>query len=258
MKNHNEKLLISARKLWRTVIHNNKENQLEILSERIDRYKKMLNIFQPGNYYYLLFDLANGDVANVSNEIVDILGYEPELLNSQLLLDIIHPDDKAVFLSIEERITSFLNSIPMDDYPYYKFQYDLQLRTSDNKYKRILVQYIMVNYDESNIYHSFHIHTDISHIKPEGRPCFSIIGTEGRPSYYNIQELNLQKSFDLFTKREREILKEIIEGKTSQQIASKLFISNYTVNAHRRNIMEKAQVNTALELVSRSIKEGWI
>ncbi|MBB4805800.1 DNA-binding CsgD family transcriptional regulator [Chryseobacterium defluvii] len=258
MKNYNDKLLISARKLWKTLIHNKSFIGGELLAERIEQYKKMLNIFQVGEYYYMLFDLVYGEVASVSNEVTNVLGYEPEVLSSQILLDSIHPNEKDFFLNIEEKITSFLNSIPVEDYQYYKFQYDVRLKTKSGQYKRILVQYLMADYDDHNIYHSFHIHTDISHIKPEGASCFSIIGIEDRPSYYNIQNLNLQKSFDLFTKREREILKEIIEGKTTLQIAKKLFISHYTVNAHRRNIMEKAEVNTPLELVSKSIKEGWI
>ena len=173
-------------------------------------------------------------------------------------MDNIHPDDKGYFLCFEEKITSFFNSIPANEYPYYKMQYDLRLKAKNNTYKRILIQYLLVNYDEQNIYHSFHVHTDISHIKQEGAPCFSIIGIEDRPSYYNVQDKVLTKSFDLFTRREREILKEIIEGKSSKQIADKLFISLHTVNVHRKNIMEKAAVSTSLELVRKSVKEGWI
>lgn len=81
---------------------------------------------------------------------------------------------------------------------------------------------------------------------------------DGRPSYYNIKDKLMIRSFDLFTRREREVLKEIIEGSTTKEIAKKLFISIYTVNAHRRNIMEKAEINTPVELIRKSLKEGWI
>ncbi|MPT32983.1 MAG: LuxR family transcriptional regulator [Chryseobacterium sp.] len=218
----------------------------------------MLNIFQAGEYYYLLFDLVNGDVASVSDELKNVLGYDPKELNSQLLFDIIHPNDRFFLINFEEIITGFLNSISFEEYPFYKFQYDVRLKSKDGIYKRILVQYLMVDYNSRNIFHSFHIHTDISHIKSEGEPCVSIVGIEGRPSYYNIKNFILTKSFDLFTKREREILKGIVEGKTSQQIADELFISLYTVNAHRRNIMEKANVKTPIELVQKCLKEGWV
>ncbi len=258
MENFN-KLLIAAKKLWdRNIKNKSSTTRRDLWIEQIEHYKKMLNIFQAGEYYYLLFDLVNGDVASASDELKNVLGYDPKELNAQLLFEIIHPDDRFFLINFEEIITGFLNSISFEEYPFYKFQYDVRLKSKDGIYKRILVQYLMVDYDKDNIFHSFHIHTDISHIKQEGDSCVSIIGTQGRPSYYNIKNFILTKSFDLFTKREREILKGIVEGKTSQQIAEELFISLYTVNAHRRNIMEKGGVKTPIELVQKCLKEGWV
>ncbi|HRI46953.1 MAG: response regulator transcription factor [Ignavibacteriaceae bacterium] len=60
------------------------------------------------------------------------------------------------------------------------------------------------------------------------------------------------------TTRELEILKLIVKGLTSQQIADSLFISYFTVGKHRKNILEKlGQKNTA-ELVHFALKEGLI
>ena len=42
-----------------------------------------------------------------------------------------------------------------------------------------------------------------------------------------------------FQIREFEIIKLIESGLSSEQIAEKLFMSRYTVNTHRRNILEK-------------------
>lgn len=255
MKN---KFLLSAQKLWDTVVHDKTFPSKQLLIGQLEQYKKLLNIFQVGGYYYLLFNIMQGEIVEIGQDVTNVLGYEPAELTMQLFMDNIHPDDKASFLHFEGKIISFFNSVPIEEYPYYKVQYDLRLKTSANKYKRILIQYILVDYNELNVYQSFHVHTDISHIKPTGDPCFSIIGIEGRPSYYNIQEPILVKSFDLFTGREREILKEIIEGNTSKQIADKLFLSIFTVNTHRKNILKKAQAHSPLELIRKSVSEGWI
>lgn len=259
MKNQNEKLLSSAKKLWaRNIENNSKITRSGLWIDRIEQYKKMLNIFQAGEYYYMLFNLVDGSIASVSDELANVLGYETLNFSSQLLFEIIHPDDRFFVINFEEIITRFLNSTSFEEYPFYKFQYDVRLKAKNGEYKRILVQYLMVDYDNHNIFHSFHIHTDISHIKPDGEPCISIIGVEGRTSYYNIKNFVLTKSYDLFTKREREILKAIVEGKTSRQIADELFISIYTVNAHRRNIMEKTGAKTPVALVQKCLSEGWI
>jgi two-component system nitrate/nitrite response regulator NarL len=51
------------------------------------------------------------------------------------------------------------------------------------------------------------------------------------------------------TKRERQILKLIAGGKTSQQIAKSLKISKYTVDTHRKNIHKKLDIKTNTGLV---------
>ncbi len=51
------------------------------------------------------------------------------------------------------------------------------------------------------------------------------------------------------TTREREILSCIAEGLSSKQIASKLFISEYTVANHRKNMLSKLGARSSAELV---------
>jgi two-component system nitrate/nitrite response regulator NarL len=56
------------------------------------------------------------------------------------------------------------------------------------------------------------------------------------------------------TKRERQILKLIAEGKTSHQIAKSLKISKYTVDTHRKNIHKKLDIKTNTGLVKYVIE----
>ncbi|MEO0638523.1 MAG: response regulator transcription factor, partial [Bacteroidota bacterium] len=58
------------------------------------------------------------------------------------------------------------------------------------------------------------------------------------------------------TKRELEILKSVVGGKTSSEIGEELFISENTVNTHRRNIHKKLGVNNVAELISKVNNEG--
>ena len=49
------------------------------------------------------------------------------------------------------------------------------------------------------------------------------------------------------TRREKEILQLIAQGATTNDIAAKLFVSPYTVDTHRKNLLAKFEVgNTAL------------
>jgi DNA-binding NarL/FixJ family response regulator len=51
------------------------------------------------------------------------------------------------------------------------------------------------------------------------------------------------------TDRELDVLKLIVEELTSRQIAEKLFISERTVETHRKNLMRKTGVNNVIGLV---------
>lgn len=60
------------------------------------------------------------------------------------------------------------------------------------------------------------------------------------------------------TKRELQIIRLLAQGKTSRQIAEELFISEHTVQTHRKNIMEKYQTQSSSELVALAIRNRWV
>tara|TARA_B110001450_G_scaffold46802_1_gene43474 strand:- start:22 stop:660 length:639 start_codon:yes stop_codon:yes gene_type:complete len=56
------------------------------------------------------------------------------------------------------------------------------------------------------------------------------------------------------TKRELEILELVVQEHTTKEIGEKLFISNNTVDTHRKNIMRKLEVKNTVGLVKFAIK----
>ena len=58
------------------------------------------------------------------------------------------------------------------------------------------------------------------------------------------------------TPKEREVLQMIAEGKRTRDIADVLNISVKTVEARRRNIMEKLQITTLADLIRYALREG--
>jgi DNA-binding NarL/FixJ family response regulator len=59
------------------------------------------------------------------------------------------------------------------------------------------------------------------------------------------------------TLRQREILKMIVEGKSNREIAERLFLSVYTVERHRRNIMQKLNLKKTVDLIKYAIQKGY-
>lgn len=65
-----------------------------------------------------------------------------------------------------------------------------------------------------------------------------------------------QPDYDL-SQRERDILVEICNGESNQEIADRLFISKRTVEKHRANIMMKTGCGNTASLVVFAVKNGF-
>ena len=61
---------------------------------------------------------------------------------------------------------------------------------------------------------------------------------------------------ELLSARQREVLRRVLDGKPSRQIAEELAISVKTVEFHRARIMQKLGVRTAAELFRRCLGAG--
>jgi DNA-binding NarL/FixJ family response regulator len=66
------------------------------------------------------------------------------------------------------------------------------------------------------------------------------------------------RSFDVLTRRESQVLKLIAEAYTSREIADELVISVKTVDRHRQNILEKLGMSDRVELTRYAIRRGLI
>jgi len=64
------------------------------------------------------------------------------------------------------------------------------------------------------------------------------------------------ESANALTRREREVLEWIGQGKTSKQIADTLNLSVYTVNNHRKHICKKANLHSTAQLVAFAVSES--
>ena len=71
-------------------------------------------------------------------------------------------------------------------------------------------------------------------------------------------EPRAQKTLEVLTEREIEVLRLATRGLSNQDIANELCLSLRTVQAHLGHIFNKLQVSARTEAVVRALKEGWI
>ncbi|UKB85145.1 response regulator transcription factor [Chryseobacterium sp. MEBOG06] len=60
------------------------------------------------------------------------------------------------------------------------------------------------------------------------------------------------------TKREKQILQMVAQGKTSNRIAEELFLSPLTVDTHRKNLLQKFHAKNSTELINLAVQQDMI
>lgn len=73
-----------------------------------------------------------------------------------------------------------------------------------------------------------------------------------------LRDRDLEDTFELLTNREHEVLQLAAEGKSNKEIAGLLNLSVYTVETHRKNIMEKLNLHSVPELILYAVRKGVI
>jgi DNA-binding NarL/FixJ family response regulator len=75
-----------------------------------------------------------------------------------------------------------------------------------------------------------------------------------------LQEYQKSSASELpvLTPREKEILELIAEGYTNPQIAEKIFLSQFTVDSHRKNLLAKLNVKNTASLIRLAVERKLI
>ena len=243
------------KKIWQQV---SRQASAQELSFELEVHKRLLNIFQVGEQYYYIFNLATAQIEMVSDSVTAVLGLEAKTdFTTDYVLQHIHPDDLYAFGAFERRATDFFEQLPPAKIFKYKVRYDYRLMRQDGRYIRILQQVVPIQADDNGILiRTMGVHTNISHLKKDTKMTLSLIGLDGEPDYPNL--LTMQPALSVanwpFTKQEKAILLQLLEGKTSRQIATDLNISKLTVDTHRRNMLQKANVRSTAELTLKYLQ----
>jgi DNA-binding CsgD family transcriptional regulator len=225
-----------------------------------DYYKKFFSFFLLGDSYYFIINHHTLKMEYVSDEIETVMGYLPSEFEIGFMNDQIHPEDRSWFLAIGSSMIDFFSQLPIEKLMKYKVRYDIRFRKKNGEYARILYQGVLLEHDQNGRFlRTLSVHSDITYLKQEGKPVLSFLGMDGEPSYFDVASKNIFiESKEELTRRERQVLLLLIEGKLSKEISQVLKISKQTVDTHRKNMLHKKQLNNTGELVGKAIRYGWV
>lgn len=228
-------------------------------ASRIGRY--LAEILAVGPFYSYVINFTDNSIFNVSENLLDIHGVRDYPTTLQHVIDFTHPDDLDFVIEAEEATILKFAEIGFEHKLSLKNSYCFRMRVADGSYHLFHHQAILLDADdEGRVMSSLNIHTDINHITQINNKIVLITGIGGRTDYCQI-DLSKQVSNEflpMLSKREMEILKLLTQGLSSQEIADKLFISKFTVQVHRKNLLRKTKTQNSVELVKRCIELGFM
>lgn len=196
----------------------------------------------------------------ISPNFKEYFGYEVESgdvdAEGDIVESLIHPDDVVVLLNLQKRVFDYIYDLPLEERADYKHIFEFRALGADKTYKRVILQYHILEGAESRDYILILGVIDISPDQNLNDPVkFRLVNFKtGKIVMIPV----IEETDVALTKREVEILKLVNEGMLSKEISDKLSISIHTVNRHRQNIMEKMNVDNVMEALNYSRKLGLI
>lgn len=225
---------------------------------------QIATLFAAGSFYYYILNFENLQMDFVHEGVGEVLGIEASEFSIAKLMEVVHPEDMKMIRFKEQTAENFFfRTIPINEIPLYKVTYLMRLQHSKGKYKTILHQAKALGVsEEGKIQQLLVIHTDISYLNAPFDHKISFISSKRLSSYSMIPDPSPERIKNslrnILSDREKEIIKNVAEGKSPNEIADQLFVSPHTVNTHKKNILRKSHCKNTSELIARCIREGII
>lgn len=168
---------------------------------------------------------------------------------------IMHPADRKILTEDCFRLAEEIaKEIPIASRDKVRYSNNYRALRGDDTYGKFLSQFCVIP-DREKGYPLIGLGTitDISDQKTDNKIIFKAEFYDelsGHKEFYKVF-IPTDNPLAVLSERELEIAHLISQGASSEEIANKLFISPFTVKAHKRNIFEKMNVRKATELASK-------
>lgn len=214
-------------------------------------------MMEKNDQFFYIADAINLEILFSSKRSAQMIGVEPEDLSFYHFMEATHPEDiqrlnigrtKVIKLAQDLFIAKSGSSIISTNY---------RMQTPGGGYSNFLIQgYVFFSSIPKKTVFFLKIHTNIDWFKKIKNGYHYYFGND--LSYLRYPDKELLQLGNVFTRREFEIIKLIHSGLSSEQIAKKLFLSLYTVNTHRGNILKKTNKAQISDLIFELNERGVI
>lgn len=172
----------------------------------------------------------------------------------------VHPEDmKFITSEVFSKFISYAINSEKTNLKNLRFSVNYRIKRKDGEYIKVIQQYVVLETSpEGYPLLTLGLITDATAHIQDNKVTFSVSKYDAKDGVKLISAESYSDKELYLSSRESEILRLIVKGISSKIIAQKLFISLYTVNAHRRNILEKTGCKNIAELINYSILHGLV
>jgi len=207
------------------------------------------------NQFFLIFDQIHMKIEFTSQRSYQMLGIKPEHLTPYHFKEATHSDDlKRNELGIA-KLFKISHELFVAKKGEMLISTNFKFRNITGDYSNQLVQcYLFYKGPPNETVYMINVNTDIDWCKNLTHCYHYYLGND--LSFFRYPDKELLMKGNIFTDREFEIIKLIHSGLNSEQIATKLFVSTFTINTHRRNILDKTAKANISEVIYNLEEQG--
>jgi DNA-binding CsgD family transcriptional regulator len=207
------------------------------------------------NQFFYVADIIQMKVIFASKRSIQMIGINPEEVTPYHFMEAAHNDDIQRLNLGRSKIIKLAQEIFIAGKGDILMSTNYRFRNPSGGYSNTLIQgYLFYSLIPYKTVFFFKLHTNIDWYKKIKYGYHYYIGNN--LSYFRFPDEELMRTGHVFSNREFEIIRLIESGMSSEQIAEKLFLSPYTVNTHRANILAKTEKPHISDLIYELKESG--
>lgn len=208
------------------------------------------------NQFFYFADLLKLKIIFTSKKSLDIIGVHPNDFDPQTIINKTHPDELSRLLNARTKLFEISGDLLTGKKSHFLFSTNIKTQNSQGSYSNILHQLYFFYSEVNKTVYLINILNNIDWYIKNKKGFHYYIGDN--LSYFKYPNEELLKLGNAFSNREFEIIKMINQGLSTKEIAQRLFISIYTVNTHRKNIISKTEKSKISEIIAELKEYGFL
>jgi hypothetical protein len=210
--------------------------------------QKLNELMEENDQFLTVSDLGKIQFLFASDGIKRMLGIEPSQLNPGHFVEVTHPDDlnrlgllRAQTFVVEKEVLETQRGSAL-------VSFTIRLRNTDGEYHNHICQaYFFYCPGPHKAVYLLQVISKVDWFKMKKQEYHHYKGKD--LTLFKYPDERLLKIGPVLSQRELEIIKLVEAGLSSKQIADKLFLSVFTINTHRSNILEKSGKTQISDLI---------